>query len=102
MSGQSLKGLARQALWYHLLQHWLACCKPGQILQACCKQAKAAIDGATIGVWLVPKMGMLGMTGDDNKIPNTATIRAAENYDHVTLAGRESLGDFSTEKTEFC
>ena len=43
-----------------------------------------------------------GNVGDDNKIPNTAKMRAVENYDHVTLAGRESLGDFSTEKTEFC
>ena len=53
------EGLARHALWRHLLQCWLACCKPGQTLQACCKQAKAAIDGTTMCVWPVPLFSIM-------------------------------------------
>ena len=50
LDASETQGPARHALWRHLLQSWPACCKPAESAQACTRQAKAAIGGATMRV----------------------------------------------------
>ena len=88
------KGLARHALWCHLIQSWPAYCKPAESTQACSRQAKTAVDGATMPVWPVPQ-GIFGLV--DNKLTNCIARSPSPKFGHVIHGwlGKGKLGTTS-------